>query len=159
MMGYDVYWNKVHSTQMQFNERAKLTNPRSIQKVTDEDIKGGTKDQCSNEDIELGVAGGTLALSRAAATSNNDVPNHVSFSPAGAAPPETVPNCCAICLESYQPGEVVAWSSSCKHAFHQCCIARYLSSTNALIGGETPCPSCRQKFCELPEALLESPPS
>ena len=104
------------------------------------------KDQC-NDDIESGVA--TLTLSRAVAASNNAAPN-VSFS----APTETVSNCCAICLESYQPGEVVAWSSSCVHVFHQDCIARYLSTK--LIGKEMPCPSCRQKFCCLPEALLES---
>jgi hypothetical protein len=118
--------------------------------VIDKDIvNGGTgsKDRCNEDILE---SGGTLALSRAAAaaSTNNTVPN-VSFS----APPETVPNCCAICLESYQPGEVVAWSSSCKHAFHQDCIARYLSKK--IIGGEMPCPSCRQRFCDLPEALLE----
>jgi hypothetical protein len=127
-----------------------LINPRSIQKVIDEDINGGTKDPSSNKDIESDVAGGgTLALSRvAAATSNIAAPN-VSF----IAPPETVPNYCAICLESYQPGEVVAWSSSCKHVFHQDCIARYLSIK--IIRGDAPCPSCRQQFCDLPEALLE----
>jgi hypothetical protein len=59
-----------------------------------------------------------------------------------------VPNLCAICLDSYQPDQVVAWSSGCTHAFHQDCIAYYLAKT--MIGGESPCPSCRQKFCELP---------
>jgi hypothetical protein len=67
-----------------------------------------------------------------------------------------VPNMCAICLDSYQPGQVVAWSSSCcSHAFHQDCIIHYLAKK--MLGGETPCPSCRQKFCDLPVKLLKKP--
>jgi hypothetical protein len=120
---------------------------RSIQMVIEEDIYRSTKYQC-NEDIESGVAGGTLSLSRAVvATSTSadtavNTPNVSFFAP----PPGTVPNCCAICLESYQPGEVVAWSSSCKHVFHQGCIACYLSK-KTIVGEETPCPCCRQTFC------------
>jgi hypothetical protein len=111
----------------------------------------------SSDDIELGVCGGNLTLSRATAedtsssTKNATTPAEGLFS----LPPESVPNCCAICLESYTPGEVVAWSSSCKHLFHQACISDYLAKK--LIGGETPCPSCRQKFCDLPETLLVKP--
>ena len=128
-------------------QMAKLTNSRSVQKVIDEDIRGGaTKNQSNEQDLESGdVADGTLAFSRTAATihSNACIPND-SFS----APPETAPNGCAICLESYQSGEVVVWSCSCKHVFHQDCIAQYLSKK--MIGGETPCPSCRQTFFEWP---------
>jgi hypothetical protein len=135
----------------QKRKSAKLTNPRSFQKLIDEDINNGSSNDQCNEDIESGGAAKTLALSRraAATTRNNPAPNI----PLSAPPPETVPNCCAICLESYHPGEVIAWSSSCMHVFHQDCIARYLSTK--LIGEDMPCPSCRQKFCDLPEALLE----
>jgi hypothetical protein len=126
-----------------FTERAKLTNPRSIQKVTDDDIHKATEEQCS-EDLEFGVEGGTLILSRAVAADDDSTAN-ASYS----APPETAPSCCAICLESYQPGEVVAWSCSCKHVFHQDCIAHYLSKK--MFGGETPCPCCRQQFLKWPE--------
>jgi hypothetical protein len=113
-----------------------------VQKVTKEDIILGVEDDCI-EDIESGFgAGGVLKLSRLLPP-----------------PPEfcSVPNLCAICLDSYQPGQVVAWSSGCSHAFHQDCISKYLAKT--MIGGETPCPSCRQKFCNLPaeeEPLMPS---
>jgi len=138
----------IHSSLAQ-RKRAILEIFRTTQvtmKVIDEDIKGATKTQSNEQDLESGdVADGTLAFSRAAATihSNACIPND-SFS----APPETAPNVCAICLESYQSGEVVVWSCSCKHVFHQDCIAQYLSKK--MIGGETPCPSCRQTFFEWP---------
>jgi hypothetical protein len=107
--------------------------------VTKDNILLGGEDDCI-EDIESGFgAGGFLKLSR-------------PFPP-----PEFcyVPNLCAICLDSYQPAQVVAWSSGCSHAFHQDCITQYLAKK--VIAGETPCPSCRQKFCNLPpEPLMPS---
>jgi hypothetical protein len=110
-----------------------------------DDIHEATaEEQCSGEDLESGVEGGTLILSRMVAT-NNDSASIASFY----APPETAPNCCAICLESYQPGEVVAWSCTCKHVFHQDCISHYLSKK--MIGGEMPCPCCRQQFLKWPD--------
>mmetsp|Transcript_13315 Transcript_13315/g.36797 ORF Transcript_13315/g.36797 Transcript_13315/m.36797 type:complete len:104 (-) Transcript_13315:3709-4020(-) len=61
-----------------------------------------------------------------------------------------VPNCCAVCLGSYDVGETVVWSSNekCSHAFHQECILEWLIKMQP----ETPCPCCRQEFTDL-EAL------
>jgi hypothetical protein len=59
---------------------------------------------------------------------------------------QMVPNECAICLENYQVGEVIAWSSkkSCPHAFHRECVTKYLA--NVQEENYAPCPSCRQNF-------------
>jgi hypothetical protein len=127
---------------------------KSVQKVAESDIhrEGG----CI-EDMESGFdAGGTLKLSRPVATSSNPTARDATSSPV---PPllefsDYVPNLCAICLDSYQHGQAVAWSSGCTHAFHQDCISHYLA--RKMIGGESPCPSCRQKFCDLPEEPLTS---
>ena len=104
------------------------------------------------EDVESGVdAGGILKLSRPVATGSKS-----TAAASGPLPPPEwcyVPNLCAICLDSYEQGQVVAWSSDCRHAFHQDCITHYLAKK--MIGGETPCPCCRQKFCDLlPEEPL-----
>jgi hypothetical protein len=119
----------------------KLTISLSVQQVTEDDIRG---EDGGVEDIESGFLDetGILKLSKPPATSLDPT----------LAPAEwcDVDNMCAICLDSYQPGQVVAWSSGCRHAFHQDCISHYL--VKKMIGGETPCPSCRQKFCELPQA-------
>ena len=55
------------------------------------------------------------------------------------------PNCCAICLSEYKPGEVLVWSSnrSCMHVYHQECLLEYLVKVK---DGSTPCPLCRQSF-------------
>jgi hypothetical protein len=60
---------------------------------------------------------------------------------------DTVPNDCAICLESYIVGDSVAWScnKNCPHAFHQLCIVNYLVKVK---DNGTPCPMCRQNFLE-----------
>lgn len=60
-----------------------------------------------------------------------------------------VPNCCAICLCDYQPGEIVTWSSNprCIHAFHRECVTDWLIKMQP----ETPCPCCRQEFTDLEE--------
>jgi Ring finger domain len=60
----------------------------------------------------------------------------------------TVPNCCAICLCSYEVGETVVWSSRglCNHAFHLSCIVDWLTKMR----DGTPCPCCRQEFTDLP---------
>jgi hypothetical protein len=142
----------------------KLTISNSVQNVTLDDIHGEEGCICI-ADIESGVdAGGTLTLSRPVAATISINPNAAalvavhepSSSPIPPLPETYVPNLCAICLDSYQPGEIVAWSSGCTHAFHQDCICHYLAKK--MIGGETPCPSCRQRFCDLlPEEPL--PPS
>jgi hypothetical protein len=149
----------------------RINNPRKIsesspclsdQMVTKDDILTGAEDACI-EDIEsvFDEEKGILKLSRPVHTSSNPTaPDASSPLP----PPSElsvvdvdvdVPNMCAICLDSYQPGQVVAWSSSgyCSHAFHQDCITHYLAKK--MLGGETPCPSCRQKFCDLPIKLLK----
>jgi hypothetical protein len=125
--------------------------------VTKEDILPGADDS-GIKDIESGVdeEGGILKLSRPVDNSSNPA------TPDGSNPihpPDwcDVPNLCAICLDSYQPGQLVVWSSGCRHAFHQDCISHYLAKK--MIGGESPCPSCRQKFCELPEERFMSSPA
>ena len=60
-----------------------------------------------------------------------------------------VPNCCAICLGSYQVNEAVVWSSNpdCLHAFHEDCLVDWLVHSSRQQG--TPCPVCRQAFTDL----------
>jgi hypothetical protein len=62
--------------------------------------------------------------------------------------PDNVPNCCAICLDSFEVGEVIVWSENeaCQHAFHQDCIADYLVPMKDV--NESPCPCCRRPFCK-----------
>jgi len=67
----------------------------------------------------------------------------------------TVPNSCAICLDCYEVGDTVVWSStdsSCVHAFHEHCIAAWCfrkieeQFTSKI---SVPCPCCRQPFVDL----------
>ena len=116
---------------------------------------------CNEDIVESGFDdGGILKLSRLVApfTSLNRMPAADAASAASLLHPPKwcceVPNMCAICLDSYQPSQFIAWSPGCRHVFHQDCISDYLAKK--MIGGETPCPSCRQKFCELPEEPLKS---
>jgi hypothetical protein len=59
-----------------------------------------------------------------------------------------VHNLCAICLESYSPGDSVVWSSNpkCCHVFHTDCMVHYLVHVR---NGGTSCPTCRQTFTVL----------
>jgi hypothetical protein len=59
-----------------------------------------------------------------------------------------VHNLCAICLESYSPGDSVVWSSNpkCCHVFHTDCMVHYLVHVK---NGGTSCPTCRQTFTVL----------
>jgi hypothetical protein len=66
-----------------------------------------------------------------------------------------VPNSCAICLDCYEVGDTVVWSStdsSCVHAFHEHCIAAWCfrkieeQFTSRI---SVPCPCCRQPFVDL----------
>jgi Ring finger domain len=60
----------------------------------------------------------------------------------------SVPNCCAICLGSYEVDDIVVWSSNesdCQHAFHEDCMIEWMCKMQT----GTPCPLCRQNF--LPE--------
>mmetsp|Transcript_14773 Transcript_14773/g.18608 ORF Transcript_14773/g.18608 Transcript_14773/m.18608 type:complete len:206 (-) Transcript_14773:89-706(-) len=59
-----------------------------------------------------------------------------------------VPNCCAVCLCTYNIGDTVVWSSNypkCRHAFHESCITEWFVK----IRKGTPCPCCRQEFTDL----------
>lgn len=66
-----------------------------------------------------------------------------------------VPNSCAICLDCYEIGDTVVWSStdsSCVHAFHEHCIAAWCfrkieEQFTARVS--VPCPCCRQPFVDL----------
>jgi hypothetical protein len=60
---------------------------------------------------------------------------------------ETVSNECAICLDTYKPGESVVWSCNrnCPHAFHQDCLLDYWVKVN---DNSSPCPMCRQNFLD-----------
>ena len=64
--------------------------------------------------------------------------------------PRKVPNCCAICLMSYEQDDSVVWSINpdCPHVFHEDCLLDWLvhSSQN---NSSTPCPCCRQSFTDL----------
>lgn len=62
----------------------------------------------------------------------------------------TVPNCCVICLEEYQPGSRVVWSSNaeCEHAFHRDCIVKYFDKIQRKVA-DTPCPCCRATYTDL----------
>jgi len=71
-----------------------------------------------------------------------------------------IPNCCAVCLCSYDVGDTVVWSSNknCQHAFHEECIVPWLTKNQS---GECPC--CRCPFTDLPapdgKGNTESSPS
>lgn len=58
-----------------------------------------------------------------------------------------IPNCCAICLCSYDVGDTIIWScdKDCVHAFHDECIIPWLVKNQS---GECPC--CRRQFTDLP---------
>ena len=82
-----------------------------------------------------------------------------------------IPNSCAICLDSYEIGDTMVWSTSsdssssssnsgssdnnkCLHAFHEHCISAWclrkieenFSSSNSRSNISVPCPCCRQSF-------------
>lgn len=80
-----------------------------------------------------------------------------------------IPNSCAICLDSYEIGDTIVWSTSsdsssssstdnnnnkCLHAFHEHCISAWclrkieenFSSSNSQCNISVPCPCCRQSF-------------
>lgn len=94
----------------------------------------GTTDTDANDAEEDGCDAGYLVL-RSAKTQTQQQPRKV------------VPNGCAICLDPYDVGEVVVWSSNvaCKHAFHQECMVDWLCKMQ----DSTPCPFCRQEFTDL----------
>ena len=59
----------------------------------------------------------------------------------------TVAGSCAICLDNYEIGEAVAWSSNpkCSHAFHSECLLDWFSTRRRK---QYFCPCCRQNYFE-----------
>ena len=57
-----------------------------------------------------------------------------------------VADSCAICLSSYEEGDIVCWSSNatCPHVFHHGCIAGWIRRRNT-----SSCPVCRQEFVNI----------
>ena len=57
----------------------------------------------------------------------------------------SIPGLCAICLNNYQKGDKVAWSSNpvCLHAFHLNCLLDWYSVRRRK---QYLCPCCRQMF-------------
>jgi len=66
-------------------------------------------------------------------------------------------NCCAICLESYNPGETVAWSmdNECNHLYHQFCLATTFAHAKKK-GLKCRCPTCRRNFFTTSKAQCDS---
>jgi len=65
-----------------------------------------------------------------------------------------VPAFCAICLESYQAGTEIVWSSNqqCNHVFHKNCLEQWVMK---LRQSEGPiCPCCRRDFLIDPYDLI-----
>eukprot|EP00521_Asterionellopsis_glacialis_P013547 CAMPEP_0195295552 /NCGR_PEP_ID=MMETSP0707-20130614/17618_1 /TAXON_ID=33640 /ORGANISM="Asterionellopsis glacialis, Strain CCMP134" /LENGTH=230 /DNA_ID=CAMNT_0040356801 /DNA_START=41 /DNA_END=730 /DNA_ORIENTATION=- len=57
--------------------------------------------------------------------SSNATPEHVCLQlNNGPTKTRLVPNCCAVCLCAYEPGDTIVWSynSECPHAFHDECL-------------------------------------
>jgi len=82
--------------------------------------------------------------------SSNATPEHVCLQlNNGPTKTRLVPNCCAVCLCAYEPGDTIVWSynSECPHAFHdECLIDWFIKMQNG-----TPCPCCRREFTDLTE--------
>jgi hypothetical protein len=59
----------------------------------------------------------------------------------------SVPNCCAVCLASYEVNDSVVWSlnQDCKHAFHEECVTDWLIKMQ----DGNPCPCCRAEFVDV----------
>lgn len=70
--------------------------------------------------------------------------------------PATIQSGCAICLDPYEVGDAIVWSSNkqCRHAFHQDCILDYFlhlhknDKEEEEVAATAPCPCCRQSFCQ-----------
>lgn len=62
-----------------------------------------------------------------------------------------VPNCCAVCLASYEKGDDVVWSKNenCSHAFHEGCVTDWLTGPKMQVSN--PCPCCRCIFVNTEE--------
>ncbi|KAL3899575.1 MAG: hypothetical protein SGARI_006429, partial [Bacillariaceae sp.] len=65
----------------------------------------------------------------------------------------TAPNLCTICLENYQPGDTVTWSTNdaCPHVYHQVCVATFFAHGKKKGRKSCLCPTCRQEYITLPQ--------
>ena len=115
------------------------------QTVTDDDIVDD--DEVHLPDVELGNGGGAAPAARGENNSDNDDDSMQETGRLRLKNGSLVPNCCAICLMSYDVGDKVIWSSNpnCAHAFHEDCVVGWLVKMQP----ETPCPCCRQEFTDL----------
>ena len=79
-----------------------------------------------------------------ASSANDNIP---SVEEGGEEELKSVPNNCAICLDTYVSGDTIVTSCNplCPHAFHQECIIEWLVKMQE----GTPCPCCRRTFVEL----------
>lgn len=66
-----------------------------------------------------------------------------------------VPNCCAVCLGTYEEGEDVVWSENCQHAFHEECVTEWLIKMQE----GNPCPCCRSVFVDVDAVKPDKPKS
>ena len=105
--------------------------------VRKENLKPDIDEDDQERDIESCERNGKLALSKNCKE-----------------PVEIVSDTCAICLDSYEPGDIIVWSTNldCHHIFHEDCIAIFLAMTKSK---ERPCPCCRQCFCDMPQQATE----
>eukprot|EP00529_Nitzschia_sp_RCC80_P001627 CAMPEP_0113488784 /NCGR_PEP_ID=MMETSP0014_2-20120614/26196_1 /TAXON_ID=2857 /ORGANISM="Nitzschia sp." /LENGTH=372 /DNA_ID=CAMNT_0000382509 /DNA_START=109 /DNA_END=1227 /DNA_ORIENTATION=- /assembly_acc=CAM_ASM_000159 len=112
--------------------------------VTEDDI---VDDEVHLPDVELGNGGGGAAPVAGENSSDDDDDSMHESGRLRLKNGSLVPNCCAICLMSYDVGDKVIWSSNpnCAHAFHQDCVVGWLVKMQP----ETPCPCCRQEFTDL----------
>ena len=127
------------------NDGNDIMDSQNRQDEAQPDIEeGGDGDETGIlEDTITGVSSYAKKLSMVSDVSNDDLlmlPRRVSPQP------DTVPNTCAICFESYKPGDTVAWSNNrqCIHAFHLDCVLEYLVLVKS--NRRVPCPTCRQTF-------------
>eukprot|EP00529_Nitzschia_sp_RCC80_P001890 CAMPEP_0113482450 /NCGR_PEP_ID=MMETSP0014_2-20120614/22925_1 /TAXON_ID=2857 /ORGANISM="Nitzschia sp." /LENGTH=375 /DNA_ID=CAMNT_0000375967 /DNA_START=355 /DNA_END=1482 /DNA_ORIENTATION=- /assembly_acc=CAM_ASM_000159 len=112
--------------------------------VTEDDI---VDDEDHLPDVELGNGGGGATPVAEENSPDDDDDSMQETGRLRLKNGSLVPNCCAICLMSYDVGDKVIWSSNpnCAHAFHQDCVVGWLVKMQP----ETPCPCCRQEFTDL----------
>jgi hypothetical protein len=103
-----------------------------------------------DDDVETG------GVPAAAAPNPEDVAVHISHPDADDLDPNDhsyLPgSTCDICLLSYEPGDIVAWSRNvdCPHYFHEDCITDWLRR-------KPTCCSCRREYLVVPEDVTAKP--
>lgn len=130
MLTKPVFWSKLRLSQRQIVSANDFVNETSIPFADEGSIKGSKN---TNNDDDASSRSSMNGCLRLAVTTNDGFDR-------------TVPNCCAVCLESYDVGDHVVWSTnkSCHHAFHEECVTDWLVKMQ----GDHPCPCCRQVFID-----------